>query len=268
MLEYNADTPTSLLESSIAQYQWQQENFPNGDQFNIIHSALVQHWKTMPQFLPSREPVHFAYMEGQTEDFGNTEYLRSTAEQAGLSTVILPIEKIGWDQQQSEFVDDQDQVIQHLFKLYPWEWLIDDPYGPRLTQSKIKVKEPIWKMILSNKAILPLLWELFPSHPNLLPAYTTAEPLKGSYVKKPVFSREGANIELCQAGQAAPLSTQGPYNSQQAIYQALCPLPCFDGNYTVLGSWIVGGKAVGIGIREDESLITKNTSRFAPHCVI
>jgi glutathionylspermidine synthase len=123
-------------------------------------------------------------------------------------------------------------------------------------------------MVLSNKAILPLLWELFPNHPNLLPAYTEPEGLKGSFVKKPVFSREGANIELYQDDQTVMLSTDGPYNQQQVIYQALCPLPCFNSNYTVVGSWIVGGKSVGIGIREDDSLITKNTSRFVPHCVV
>jgi glutathionylspermidine synthase len=135
MLEYNADTPTSLLESSIAQYDWQQENFPRRNQFNIIHSSLVQRWKTISQHFLSDRPVHFTYMAGQAEDLGNTEYLRSTAQQAGLSTVILPIEQIGWDQAQSEFVDDQDQVIQHLFKLYPWEWMIEDPYGSLLTHS-------------------------------------------------------------------------------------------------------------------------------------
>jgi glutathionylspermidine synthase len=33
----------------------------------------------------------------------------------------------------------------------------------------------------------------------------------------------------------------------------------------VVGSWIIGDEAAGIGIREDESPITKNTSRFLPH---
>lgn len=267
MLEYNADTPTSLLESSIIQYHWQQNNFPQGNQFNLIHSALVQRWKTLAQQIPPGEPVHFAFMDRQIEDLANTDYMRSTAEQAGLNTIILPIESIGWDEVLGQFVDEQDMVIHNLFKLYPWEWLIEDPYGLLLNQSGLHIKEPAWKLVLSNKAILPLLWELFPKHPNLLPTYTSPELLEGNYVKKPVFSREGANIEICRNSQVASLYTDGPYDPQQAIYQTLCSLPCFDGNYTVIGSWVVGGKAVGIGVREDESLITKNTSRFVPHCI-
>jgi len=270
LLEYNADTPTSLLESSVVQYFWLQDQFPNGDQFNRLHTALLERWKNLAPDIGSAT-VHFCHVSEHLEDLGTTDYLRATAEQAGLQTSLLPIEAIGWDESLERFVDDQDFVIEHLFKLYPWEWMLDEPYGQLMKQSGLRVKEPAWKLLLSNKAILPLLWELFPNHPNLLPSYTTPEPLQGAYVKKPVFSREGANIEIREIrenGANIALCTDGPYNAQQAIYQALCPLPCFDGNYTVLGSWVVGGKAAGIGIREDESMITKNTSRFIPHCIV
>lgn len=268
MLEYNADTPTSLLESSIIQYFWQQDYFPKCEQFNLIHSTLVQRWKTIFQPISPDEPIHFAYIAEQVEDLGNTQYMRSTADQAGLNTFLLPIDQIGWDNQLEQFVDDQDRVIHYLFKLYPWEWLLDDPYASKLIHPTLHIQEPAWKMVLSSKAILPLLWELFPNHPNLLPAYSSPEPLQGQYAKKPVFSREGANIELYQGNEAPSLYTNGPYSQEKSIYQALCPLPCFDGNYPVIGSWVIGGKAAGIGIREDESLITKNTSRFVPHCIV
>jgi glutathionylspermidine synthase len=33
----------------------------------------------------------------------------------------------------------------------------------------------------------------------------------------------------------------------------------------VIGSWIVGEEPAGIGMREDSTPITKNTSRFVPH---
>jgi len=54
-------------------------------------------------------------------------------------------------------------------------------------------------MILSNKAVLPILWELFPNHPNLLPAYFTEEDAKKhlsaqGYVKKPIFGKYEHNI--------------------------------------------------------------------------
>jgi glutathionylspermidine synthase len=265
MLEYNADTPTSLLESSVIQYDWLQAQFPQGDQFNSIHTALVQRWQTIAQQALTNYPVHFTYVADQWEDLGNTDYMRATAEQAGLSTIILAIENIGWDERLRQFVDEQNEVIHHLFKLYPWEWLLDDPYGAFLADTAMRIHEPAWKLVLSNKAILPILWELFPGHPNLLPAYTSPERLMGQYVKKPAFSREGANIEICQGDPQTLICSGGPYDQKNSIYQALYPLPCFDGNYTVIGSWVIGGKAAGIGIREDKSLITKDTSRFIPH---
>jgi glutathionylspermidine synthase len=127
--------------------------------------------------------------------------------------------------------------------------------------------EPIWKMLLSNKAILPVLWEMYPDHPNLLPAFFTPQKFASDYVKKPLLSREGANINIHAA--TGEVATTGDYGAEGFVYQAYHPLPNFstngEANYMVVGSWIIGDEAAGIGIREDESPITKNTSRFVPH---
>ena len=37
--------------------------------------------------------------------------------------------------------------------------------------SKVQLIEPPWKAILSNKGVLPLLWQRHEGHPNLLPAF-------------------------------------------------------------------------------------------------
>jgi glutathionylspermidine synthase len=123
--------------------------------------------------------------------------------------------------------------------------------------------EPPWKLILSCKGILPLLWELFPDHPNLLPAYFTEERLPGDRVIKPLYSREGANVRIVRGGEV--ITSGGSYGREGTICQQYLPLPCFDGNYPVVGSWVIGGEPAGIGIREDRSEITTNSSRFIPH---
>ena len=117
--------------------------------------------------------------------------------------------------------------------------------------------------MLSNKAILPILWDLNPHNPYLLEA--SFEPLRGAtYVKKPILGREGANIQLFQRGNLL-LETDGPYDGP-AVYQQVWPLPRFDQRYyAVIGSWVVNGWACGMGIREDENPITGNLSRFVPH---
>ena len=121
MLEYNADTPTGLLEASVAQWHWieQVENIPNRDQFNSIHEDLIKRWK---QLFTPQSKIHFAACQSAgREDWGNLEYLMDTAYQAGLNVSELSMDNIGWNG--ADFVDLHNQPIQHLFKLYPWEWI-------------------------------------------------------------------------------------------------------------------------------------------------
>ena len=35
--------------------------------------------------------------------------------------------------------------------------------------------------------------------------------------------------------------------------------------HALVGSWVIAGKAAGIGMREDKNPITTNLSRFVPH---
>jgi len=257
MYEYNADTPTSLLEASVIQWYWLEDTFPERDQFNSIHEKLTARWKEGGV----NGTVHFASSRDHDEDFATTVYMEDTAVQAGLKTKRLFMDEIGWDGRR--FVDMENQQISTLFKLYPWEWLIDEQFSEHLIGEPWRLVEPAWKMVLSNKAILPLLWEMFPEHPNLLPAYTMPEPLGGSYVKKPILGREGANVSMVANGKE--VATGGDYGDGDFIYQALMLPPCINGFYPVIGSWIVRDESAGIGIRESNVPVTQNTSRFVPH---
>ena len=261
MLEYNADTPTALLEASVVQWYWLKDVYPQHDQFNSIHERLIERWKDMRPQLPAMGPVHFTGDASSAEDQGTLDYLRDTAMQAGIETRDLDIAAVGWDGRR--FVDLDGQPISALFKLYPWEWLVREEFGQHLRARAARVIEPAWKMLLSNKAILPVLWEMFPGHPNLLPASFEPGKFASDYVKKPLYSREGANVSISAGGRT--LETPGEYGEEGYIWQAYHELPRFSGNYTVIGSWIVGEEPAGIGIREDDSPVTRNTSRFVPH---
>ncbi len=262
LLEYNADTPTSLLEAAIAQWNWQQQLFPDADQFNSLHEKLIARWTTIREELGNL-PVHFACVKDSDEDFGNLEYLRDTALQAGINALQIAVEDIGWSEQDGSFRDLEGNSIRALFKLYPWEWIMNEKFGPNFPAADIAVVEPAWKLVLSSKAILPVLWELYPGHPNLLPSYYEAGKLPERHVRKPVYSREGANVEI--HGPRGTFAQPGTYGAEGHIYQAYSPLPAMDGNYPVIGSWIIGGEPAGIGIREDANPITTNQSRFVPH---
>ena len=261
LLEFNADTPTGLVEASFAQWQWLKDTDDRGDQFNTIHERLLEGWAAARQFDDS--PLHFAAIEGNVEDYITVEYLRDTAIQAGFETRYVDIEKIGYDSAARRFAAPGNVPISQIFKLYPWEWVVQDEFGKHIPTSKTRWIEPPWKMILSCKSILPLLYQLNPESPFLLPAWFE-RPEFGSYVRKPVHAREGANIQVVIDGQIQQ-DTEGPYDTAVSVYQQLAPLKSYDGKYPILGSWMVHGWACGVGIREDDNLVTQNTSRFVPH---
>ncbi|TAK95310.1 MAG: glutathionylspermidine synthase family protein, partial [Verrucomicrobia bacterium] len=139
-----------------------------------------------------------------------------------------------------------------------------EEFSQHLAHEAVQFIEPTWKMLLSNKGLLPILWELFPEHPNLLPAFDEAAPLGESFIRKPKLSREGSNVAWHEGGVVVE-ETGGEYGEEGHVYQALAPLPEFDGNHPVFGVWVVDHEAAGLGIREDSKRITGNLSRFVPH---
>ncbi len=272
LLEYNADTPTSIFEAAVFQWTWLEQATlrriirSDADQFNSIHERLIDAW----QKLGEGRHLHLAGSTESTEDAGTLAYLEDTARQAGLATTLIDIADIGW-REDGGFVDPDNREIGLMFKLYPWEWMFHDAFGVRLAQTPTRWIEPPWKAILSNKGILPLLWEMFPDHPNLLPAFFEDDPdaasLGGSFARKPLYSREGANIALIRDG-ITIVEQAGPYGAEGFVRQALAHLPNFAGQYPVLGSWLVDHTPCGLSIREDESPVTGNGSRFLPHAIL
>jgi glutathionylspermidine synthase len=272
LLEYNADTPTSIFEAAVFQWTWLEQAIErhiipgHADQFNSIHERLIEAWNR----LGAGRHLHLTGTTDNPEDAGTLTYLEDTARQAGLDTTLIDIEDIGL-RDDGCFVDLDDRPIGLVFKLYPWEWMFHDEFGARLARAPTRWIEPPWKALLSNKGILPLLWEMFPDHPNLLPAFFDDDPnaahLGTSFVRKPLFSREGANVALVSDGMTV-MEQQGPYGAEGFVRQALAPLPNFSGQHPVIGSWLIDHAPCGLSIREDENPITGNTSRFLPHAIL
>ncbi|HEY7771758.1 MAG TPA: glutathionylspermidine synthase family protein [Marinagarivorans sp.] len=285
LLELNYDTPTSLFETGYFQWMWLEQQLAagalpsNADQFNSLQDQLENAFKTLP--FPT--PLHFTSVLESIEDKGTVHYLMDIASQCGIEAHYLPLENIG--EYNGQFIDEDNLEIRGLFKLYPWEFMLREDFGQVIITSQTQVIEPPWKMLLSNKGILPLLWQRYPDHPNLLPAFfeensenaANRPPLESGWVRKPLFSREGANIEI-KTDSGESLIEHGPYGDISTIRQAFCELPRFErthprtqnteDTYAVIGSWVVGDEPAGMGIREDSTLITKDSSRFVPHCIV
>ncbi len=272
LLEYNADTPTSLYEAAVFQWVWledsiAQKRLPDkADQYNSIHEKLIARLKGMGQ----KAFLHLACMAGSEEDKGTIAYIADCAMQAGHGTNMLTVEEIGL-RSDGYFVDMNDRQIAWMFKLYPWEWVFADQFGQSPAMTHTRFVEPPWKAVLSNKGLLPYLWEMAPNHPNLLPAFFEDDPAKSvlgtRFAKKPIYSREGANILLVD-GENVVGRSGGNYGEEGYVRQALVHLPEFEGRYPVVGIWIVGDEPCGMGLREDSGLITTDRSRFLPHAIV
>lgn len=293
LLEYNADTPTSLYESASFQWNWLEGQLAAGvlregdDQFNGIHEALVERFRSL--FAPESD-LHFTAVGGNPEDYATVECMAWAAREAGLGAHYSDLDRIGMSED-GQFVDHEDRVIGTLFKLYPWEDLLRDEYADHIRGAQCLMIEPAWKAVLSNKGLLPVLWQMFEGHPNLLPAFFEAdiagalsgngpavadiaeafsraeETLNRGHVTKPVFSREGASVTIVENGEVSEAATNTEYGQHPTIVQAYAPLPEFDGFRPVIGAWIVGTECAGMSVREDRSRITQDLSRFKPHFI-
>jgi glutathionylspermidine synthase len=276
LYEYNADTPTSLYETAIFQWVWMEQAVERGivpdgaDQFNSLHEKLVEAFGRFGV----EGILHLACARDSAEDLGTIEYLEDCARQGGLATQRMFVEEIGVSED-GWFTDPDDRAIATLFKLYPWEWLLREPFAEHIPGSNCRFIEPAWKSVLSNKGLLPLLWERFPGHPNLLPAVFEADAgaagFDRPYVRKPIYSREGWNVEVVGVpGGAAPPAPAdpGPYGGEGHVLQAWHPLPDFGGRRPMCGVWLVASQAAGLCIREGGGAVTTDDARFVPHYIL
>lgn len=274
MLEFNADTPTSVYETAFFQWGWLEDmieagELPSGtDQFNRLHEALIERFG---QILTQGSLLHFSAVADHIEDRATVLYLEDLAAQAGLETKFVDIGQVAIDDA-GQFIDPDGYQIGALFKLYPWEDMMREEFAGQVAKSDTLFLEPAWKAILSNKAMLPLLWERHQGHRNLLPSYfagsnAATQLASGPHVTKPFFSREGADIELFD-GAAHHSGPQQGYGEEGAIIQAYAPIARNGNNHAVIGSWVVGDDPAGMSIREDASPITRDLARFLPHIIM
>ncbi|OUS36910.1 hypothetical protein A9R01_05255 ['Osedax' symbiont bacterium Rs2_46_30_T18] len=274
LYENNADTPTSLYETGFWQWLWLQDQVNAGklnrraDQFNSLQEKIINRFAQLKLEHPA-EILYFSCCKDTDEDRGTVQYLEDCATAAGIECKFIYVEDIGLSADDC-FTDLDNLKISWMFKLYPWEFMLREEYSDVLESAAVSWIEPPWKAILSNKALLPMLWKMFPQHPNLLPSFFEDE-LKNSqlvnYVKKPIFAREGANISIHLAGKEV-YSSPGPYGDEGYIYQAYSPLPAFGDNFTLIGSWLVNDQAAGISVREDKNKVTQDMSRYMPHIIL
>ncbi|MFN4253212.1 glutathionylspermidine synthase family protein, partial [Deinococcus sp.] len=271
LLEVNAQTPTSLLEAAVSQWQWLEDQQARGElpagatQWNTIHEGLTEQWAHLKA---ARGLTEVAFSSARVEeDAATVTYLRELAGAAGLRTSFIFTEDLGTSATEAYLLDTWSLPIRQLMWLWPFEFAWESRDSAFLASTGTRFIEPLWKAVTGSKGLLALLHELNPGHPHLLPATLTPGALGTDVVRKPLFSREGQNVQL--PGEA---STPGDYGDLPVVEQAYTELPTAqapDGpRYPVLGVWVAGDEVCGLGIREGRSRVTDNRATFAPHVVV
>lgn len=282
MLEYNADTPTGLVEASIIQWNWLEDVYPEEDQWNSIHESLIDRWAQIKAETRATSPLYLGHTQEDDsgEDALTTAYMADCAEQSGWDTIGINMKDIGYDSHTDKIVgiiydekEDTYDEMKHLFKLYPWEDITEEGYGEIISRLQPQWFEPAWKMPVSNKMLSAAAWYLYPNHPLLLKTLIGDPGDMQDFVKKPIYGREGDRIDVFMNKSNVLKSDvyTSRWGEEGYVYQDLFPLPDFPGsnghNHVVLGSWVVNGESVGVGIRESDGLITDAYCRFVPNII-
>ena len=273
LLDYEADSPFGLSEASYVQWEWfeswQAASGRGADsQENLLYEKLSAHIPRMG--LPSRFAIACGGATGadgrpaDTWERFDAEYLAELAGAANLAARICSIEQIGWDLDALRFTDDRDEPLEAMIKIYPWDWMEEEPNIEVLPTTRTRIFPGAWVRLLGDKTMMALLWHMFPNGENLLPTFLDRPP-QGSFVAKPRRGWDGEHVYL--PGQpigAVPEDEVGPL-----LYQVHCPLPVFPSSkgevHAAVSVWMVSGEPAGLSFRESRGPITGTAARFVPH---
>ena len=273
LLDYEADSPFGLSEASWVQWEWF-ESWQSGSgrqsdsQENLIYEKLSEHVPRMG--LPARfaiacggETLPNGGPADTTERF-DAEFLAEIAAKSNRTARICSIEQIGWDLDAQRFTDDRDEPLDAMIKIYPWDWMEEEPNIEVLSTARTRFYPGAWVRLLADKTMMALLWHMFPRSANLLPTFLDRPP-QGDMVAKPRRGWDGEHVFLPgQAIGAVPEDEVGPL-----LYQAHCPLPVFNSArgpvHCAASVWMIGGQPAGLSFRESRGPVTGPAARFVPH---
>ncbi|WP_324677804.1 glutathionylspermidine synthase family protein [Hymenobacter sp. GOD-10R] len=280
LLEFNADTATSLPETAVVQWaslvaagQADDDRQVNG-LFEGLQNQLAQWLELNNDLEPTLLLIHLPDSE---EDAANCAVVAEAANEAGFAqTHICSVDAMqvavqGQDRGAwAEVEPGKWQRFAFVFKLVPWEILADEE--PELTtdltqllQSRdLIIANPAYTLLFQSKGILAWLWQNFPHHPLLLEA--SLQDLPGHVVRKPLLGREGQNVTEINDEQAGE-TIEGDFAEQVQINQRFAELPQDAQGRRYQAGVFWAGAACAIGFRRDAGFIT-NLSEFVPHVVV
>lgn len=280
LLEFNADTPTSLFETALLQWALLKENNMDEDrQFNNVYDAIKDNFKRLITLFEDTEffderydgwKILFSSIQGNDEEEVTTRLLQQIATDAGFNTSFEYLQDVKFDD--DGIFDRDENQYEYWFKLYPWEDIAtDEPELATMLTSIMQnqqaiILNPAYTLLFQSKGMLKILYELFPDSPYLL--RTSFEPLSGvKHVQKPMFGREGANVAIIDSNGAVVAKESGPYDNHKKVYQEYVELNTDSNSTKYQAGVFFAYEACGLSFRKG-SEIMNNMSKFVGHVII
>ncbi len=279
LIEFNADTPTSLFETAIVQWALLKANgMEERSQFNNTYEAIKENFKRLVVMSGDTKDfgdiydgwkILFSSVKGSIEDENTTKLLQAAANEAGFETDFAFADEVEFDGKEGVFKADEN--FEYWFKLIPWENIGIDEGNLALLLSEIMdnqkaiILNPAYTLMFQSKAFMKILWDLYPNHPLLLE--TSYKPLEGKkQVEKRVFGREGANTVILNAQNQVLAQEEGEYENFAPIYQEYVELPTDKNQESYQAGIFYAYEACGLGFRRG-GLILNNNSKFVGHVI-
>jgi len=279
LLEFNADTPTALFETAIIQWAILKKNgLEEEAQFNVVYEKLLENFKritTLEESVDRFEELYegwrflFSSIRGNAEEENTVRLLEHIASEAGYETEFAYIDEVEFSPEEGIFYQDINYEL--WFKLLPWEDIaIEEPdLAMLLTQiinnQRAIIFNPAYTLMFQSKGMLKILWDLFPNHPLLLES--SFEPLSGKkQVKKPLFGREGGNIEIIDSSGKVLVANGGEYSNYPSLYQEYIELPKDESGAKYQAGLFFAYESCGLGYRKGGEIID-NLSKFVGHII-
>lgn len=288
--EYNADSASCHTETGLILGRWAEQagNIPGSDPGRFLLEALTNTWRHS-----DAAPFVHLLQDNDAEENYHAQFMQRALTQAGFASKILHgLDELHWDKT-GGLIDAEGRPVQCVWKTWAWETAFDElraesesrlagiPIRTGYPEDKVRlvdvllrpevmVFEPLWTVIPSNKAILPVLWSLFPHHRYLLDADFALNPeLENSgYAVKPIAGRCGNNIDLISNEDRLLDKTAGQFDEQKNIYQQLWCLPKVADRYVQLCAFTLGGHYGGVCVRSEKTLVIKKESDIDPLRII
>lgn len=280
LIEFNADTPTSLFESALLQWALLKHNNMNEEkQFNTIYESISNNFKRLITLFDDTTAFNerydgwkilFSSISENDEEEATTRLLQQIATDAGFNTGFEYLENTHFDE--DGIYDSDGNNYEYWFKLYPWEDIaVDEPelattLANIMQNQKAIILNPAYTLLFQSKGMMKILCDLFPDSPYLLK--TSFEPLKNSkQVEKTVFGREGANTKIIEVNGNISTQTEGPYDNYKKVYQEFVEFPKDSNGSKYQAGVFFSYESCGLSFRKGGDILD-NMSKFVGHVIV